>query len=381
MKKHVCYLDNAATSFPKPKRVISEINKCLTEYCGNAGRGAHRLSLTAATKIYECREEICSLVNAPTPENVILVPSCTYGLNLIIKGALEIGDHVLISDMEHNSVLRPVHRLSSEGKITYDVFDCLLKTDTEIINSIKSKITPRTKLVVCNHQSNICSFSAPIEKIGELCKQNNIFFAIDTAQSIGHLEVDMQKMNISYLSAPAHKGLYGIQGAGFVVINSKSKLKTLIEGGNGIRSLDTEMPDLLPERHEVGTLPLPGIVALCEGIKEVKKRTLLEISAHEHNLFRCLRDGLLNINTATVYAPDFEGSTLSFNLKNLSAERVCALLDEENICTRSGFHCSALAHTALGTKEIGTVRVSFGIFNTQRDVDKILSTINKISKF
>ena len=162
MKKHICYLDNAATSFPKPKSVVAEINKCLTEYCGNAGRGAHRLSLAAATKIYECREEICSFINSRIPENVIFVPSCTYGLNLIIKGALDVGDHALISDMEHNSVLRPIHRLSREGKITYNVFDCLLKTDDEILNSIKSKITPRTKLLVCNHQSNICSFSAPI---------------------------------------------------------------------------------------------------------------------------------------------------------------------------------------------------------------------------
>lgn len=381
MKNKICYLDNAATSFPKPKSVINEVNKCLTAYCGNAGRGSHRLSLYAANKIYECREEICSLINAPSPESVVFVPSCTYGLNLVIKGALCSGDHVIISDMEHNSVLRPLHKLASEGKITYDVFPCLLKSDEEILYSIKSKIKPNTRLVICNHQSNICSFSAPIDKIGELCKNFNVLFAVDSAQSIGHYNIDIQKMNINYLSAPAHKGLMGIQGCGFVVINSQNKLKTLIEGGNGIYSLESTMPDFLPERHEIGTLPLPAIVGLYEGIKEVKTRGIHEISSHECELFRYLRDELLNINGTTVYVPECEGSTLSFNHEKLSADRLSSILDEQNICVRSGFHCSALAHISLGTNEIGTVRASFGIFNTKNDVDRLLSAINNISKF
>ena len=380
MKNKICYLDNAATSFPKPKSVIQEVQKCLSTYCGNAGRGSHRLSLQAANKIYECRELICGLINAPAPENIVFAPSCSYGLNLIIKGALDFGDHVLISDMEHNSVLRPIQKLADEGKITFDVFECLLKTDEEIINSIKSKIKPSTKMLICNHQSNICSFCAPIDKIGGLCKKYNVLFVLDVAQSIGHYNIDMQKMNINYLSAPAHKGLYGLQGAGFVAINSKNALKTLVEGGNGIRSLEATMPDFLPERHEVGTLPLPSIVGLCEGIKEVNRRTNQGITTHERELFRALRDGLLNIDAITVYAPDFEGSTLSFNINNLSAERVCALLDEQFICLRAGFHCSALGHASLGTQEIGTVRASFGVFNTKNDVHKLLLAINNFKE-
>ena len=381
MKNKLYYLDNAATSFPKPKSVIKEVEKCLSSYCGNAGRGSHKLSLFAANKIYECREEICNLINTPAPENIVFVPSCSYGLNLIIKGALEIGEHVLISNMEHNSVLRPIQKLANEGKITFDIFDCLLKSDDEILNSIKSKIKSNTKLIICNHQSNICSFCAPINKIGELCKKYNILFAVDVAQSIGHYIIDMKKMNINYLSAPTHKGLYGIQGCGFVAINSANSLKTLIEGGNGIHSLERSMPDFLPERHEVGTLPLPAIVGLFEGIKEVKSRDFDEIGAHERELFRILRDGLLNVNKTNVYAQDFEGSTLSFNVNNLPAERVCSLLDDENICLRGGFHCAALAHSSLNTTETGTVRASFGIFNTKNDIDKLLFAINKITKF
>ena len=384
MKNAIFYLDNAATSFPKPKSVINEVSKCLFEYCGNAGRSSHKLSLRAAEKIYECREQICELVNAPLPESVIFVPSCTYGLNLIIKGLLDAGDHVLISDMEHNSVLRPIQKLASEGKITFDVFSALSledKTDEAIIESIKNKLRKNTKLIICNHQSNVCSYSLPVDKIGTLCKKMGIFFALDVAQSIGHTPIDMQKMNINYLSAPGHKGLLGPQGSAFVVINSQNVLKTLVEGGSGVLSLDSEMPTFLPERHEAGTLPLPAIAGLCEGIKEVKMRKIDEISAHERELFNYLQNGLLNIKHVALYAPNFAGSTLSFNIEGVPAQRICSALSDENICIRSGFHCSPLAHSSLGTTEIGTARVSLGVFNTKNDVDKLLFAVNNLCKF
>ena len=211
-----------------------------------------------------------------------------------------------------------------------------------------------------------------------MCNKYNVIFALDVAQSIGHYNIDVQNMNIDYISAPGHKGIYGPQGSAFVVINSKNLLEPLIEGGNGIYSLESKMPDFLPERHEVGTPPLPSIVGLCEGIKEIKSRGIEEISAHERDLFTHLRDNLLNISGVTVYMHEFEGNTLSFNVNNIPPEQVCALLDEENICVRSGFHCSALGHTSLGTKETGTVRASFGFFNTKKDIDKLLSLISKI---
>ena len=381
MKNSICYLDNAATTFPKPPNVVKEMYHCLNYYCGNAGRGSHKLSIFAAKKIYESREEICTLINAPSPENIVFVPSCSYGLNLIIKGILKQGDHVLISDMEHNSVYRPISHLANMGKITFDTFSALTSKDKShesIIENIEKKIRQNTKLIICTHQSNICSFSLPIAKIGELCKKYNILFALDVAQSIGHYHIDMQNSNINYISAPGHKGLYGPQGSAFVAINSKNTLKTLIEGGNGIYSLESTMPDFLPERHEIGTLPLPSIVGLCEGIKEIKSRGIDEISNHERNLFGYLRNGLLNIEGTTVYAPEFEGNTLSFNHNKLSSEQICSLLDQENICVRAGFHCSALGHTSLGTKEIGTLRVSFGIYNNKNDIDKLLTVINNL---
>ncbi len=380
MKNSICYLDNAATSFPKPPAVARAISQCIDTYCGNAGRGSHKLSLLAANKIYDTREAICHLINAPEPESIVFVPTCTYGLNLIIKGILKQGDHVLCSDMEHNSVYRPLERLKNEGVITYDTFSAISNdsSDDDIINEIKKKLRKNTKLLICTHQSNICSYSLPVDKIGELCKKNHVLFALDVAQSIGHYRLDVQEMNIALLSAPGHKGLYGPQGSAFVYVEPSISLSTLIEGGNGIYSLSPDMPDFAPERYEVGTLPLPSIVGLNEGVKFVKEQGLDAINQGEKELFCLLRDGLLNISGVTVHMPRHEGNTLLFNLKHIPAERVCALLDEQNICVRGGFHCSALGHTSLGTKETGAVRASFGIFNNKKDIERLLSIINKI---
>lgn len=379
MNDRICYLDNAATSFPKPSAVTREVARCLRDYCGNAGRGSHKMSLFAAQKIYECRELLSSLIGAPSPESIAFVPSCTYGLNLIIKGILRPGDHVILSDMEHNAVWRPIVKLAHDGIITYDVFSALSqpnRSEKELLTEIERKIKKNTRLIICNHQSNICSYSLPIHKIGELCKNYHVLFALDVAQSIGHYNIDIQKMNINFLSAPAHKGLYGVQGAGFVAINSAEILDTLIEGGNGVDSLLPQMSDLAPERYEVGTLPLPAIVGLYEGAKFVKIIGVDAIRDHERELFRYLRDGLLEIGGVTVHLPGFEGNTLSFNTNNHSAEAVCRALDDANICVRGGFHCTALAHKALKTDNTGTVRVSFGIFNRKSDIDKLLSAVN-----
>ena len=380
MKNKLTYLDNSATSFPKPKSVLEEVSKCIDLYCGNAGRGSHKMSLLAARKIYDCREAICNLINAPTPESIVFIPSCTFGLNLIIKGILMPGDHVLISDMEHNSVYRPLSKLQKEGKITFNTFSALSKSEEnedKIVNNIKNKLRKNTKLIICNHQSNICSYFLPIEKIGALCKENHILFAVDCAQSIGHIDIDMQKMNINFLSAPGHKGLYGLQGSAFIALNTNILPDTLIEGGNGINSLDPYMNDTLPERYESGTLPLPCIAGLYEGIEEINHIGISYINEYEKELFRYLRDGLLNIKDTCVYASKFEGNTLLFNINTFSADKISSILDEQNICVRAGLHCAPLAHSSLGTAQKGAVRVSFSIFNTKYDVDRLLSVVNK----
>lgn len=383
MSARITYLDNAATSFPKPPSVSREVKRCLDSYCGNAGRGAHSLSLAAANKVYECREEICTLIGSSAPESIAFVPTCTYGINLILKGILKAGDHVLISDAEHNCVLRPLERLRRRGIITYDTFRALADpegSERATLNDIRSKLKKNTRLLVCTHQSNICSYSLPLQKIGALCKKNGILFAVDAAQSIGHYNIDIPSMNIDMLSAPGHKGLYGPQGSAFVAIDPSVMLDTLVEGGNGIYSLSPDMPDFLPERYEVGTLPLPCIAGLCEGIRELKRIGINTVREHEEALFERFRDGILNIKGATVYAPSHRGSTLLFDLDCAPPERVAQALDERGFCLRAGFHCSALAHRSLGTEARGGVRASFGIYNTERDVDRLLAALLAIQK-
>lgn len=379
----VIYLDNAATSFPKPQSIAQEMAKCIDNYCGNSGRGSHKLSLLAANKIYDCRELISKLVGVDLPENIVFTPSCTYGLNLIIKGYLQAGDHVLISDMEHNAVLRPLYKLKKEGGITYDVFPALLNaeiSDEKLLLEIERRIRKNTRLIICNHQSNICSYSLPLKKIGALCKREGIELVVDAAQSVGHLDIDMRDMNVAFLSAAGHKGLYGPQGSAFIAVNSKRILETLIEGGVGIHSLDNDMPFDLPERYEAGTMPLPSIVGLQEGLKFVEYYTLEGIRAHEQMLFRYARERLLNMNEVKVYLPEFEGSTILFNIDGASAEQIGEFLDRGSICVRAGFHCSALAHRSLGTAEAGGVRVSFGAFNGKRDIDRLIDAINTFNR-
>ena len=379
-----CYLDNAATSFPKPRSVTDEVGRCLRTYCGNAGRGGHSLSLAAANKIYDCRVAAADLVGLDTPENIVFVPNATYGLNLIIKGLLHYGDHVIISDMEHNSVYRPLCKLAERGEITLDIFPALsLGRDCSaerICKGIIELIKPSTRLILCNHQSNICSFALPIREIGELCEKHGIIFALDAAQSAGHIPIDMKKQHVNLLCAPGHKGLYGIQGSGFVAIRSEVLLDTLIEGGNGIQSLSPAMPDFPPERYEAGTLSTPCIAGLCEGIMEIGRIGIDTISQSEEELFIYLREGLENTRGVTVYAGEHAGSTLSFNIDGFPSDKVAYILDKRGICVRSGFHCAPLAHKALKTPPDGTIRASFGIFNTKKDVDRLLLACSDVIK-
>ena len=260
------YLDNAATSFPKPHRVVEEQLRCMQLYGGNPGRGSHALAMAAAEKIYECREELASFFGSPNLENVIFTMNTTMALNTAIKGLLRRGDHVLISDMEHNAVFRPIYKLSRDGVITYDVFQTFptnaTRTTDSICASILEKLRPNTRMLICAHASNICSATLPLAEIGALCRKKGILFLVDAAQSAGHLPINMVKMQIDALCAPGHKGLWGPQGCGVLILGEGIVADTLIEGGSGYNSLEGNMPTEVPERYEAGTLPTPAIAGL-----------------------------------------------------------------------------------------------------------------------
>ena len=379
-----CYLDNAATTFPKPVSVYNEVYRCMSRYCGNPGRGSHRLSLEASRAIFECRSLIADLVGVSELERIIFTYNTTYALNMVIKGILKLGDHVIISDMEHNAVLRPIWKLAHDGVISYDIFSSMPLLDRRspalICAKIASLIKPNTKMVICTHASNICSVTLPIKEIGEFCKKHSLFFLVDGAQSVGHYDVDVDTMNISALCFPSHKGLYGPQGCGVIALGKNVSMDTLVEGGNGINSLDGNMPMLPPERYESGTLATPVIAGLAKGVRAILSNPKGEISEYQKYLFSTAYYALSNIDNITVYAPQHSGSVLLFNLKGRTSEQISRELDSFDICTRGGFHCSALAHKTLGTPDTGAVRASFGIFNKKRDIDTLSKAILQIKK-
>ncbi len=377
------YLDHAATSFPKPCAVIEETWRCLTRYGGNPGRSGHALSLAASKKIFECRALAAELFGIDDPARVIFTMNTTQGLNTVIKGALREGDHVVISDLEHNAVYRPIVALAEEGKITYDVFPTMVgavhRSASGICAEIARLCRPETRMVVATCASNICSATLPIAEIGAFCRSRGILFVADGAQAAGHVPLAVDALSLDALCVPGHKGLYGPQGCGMVILGKDFLPDPLVEGGNGVDSLSGLMPLESPERFEAGTLPTPAIAGLSEGLKWVMARGVESIHAHEVTLYHRAREALGNMFGVTMYAPMYEGAVLSFNVDGLPSERVAGKLNERGICVRGGYHCSALGHKTLGTPDGGAVRASFGANNTVHDVDALIHAVAKIT--
>jgi selenocysteine lyase/cysteine desulfurase len=368
------YLDNAATTFPKPRSVTIAFNNAIRLYGGNPGRSSHYLSRQASRMVFETREEVASLFEGQ-PENVVFTLNATYALNIAINALRKKGGLVLMSNFEHNAVLRPV---AYGGE--YELFDAS-GTDDEVITAFTSALSFKPSLVVCNHASNLCGKVLPVERIGKLCHENGIPFIIDASQSAGRRSLSLHDTLADAICAPGHKGLYGTQGSGFVIFadkyrDSASMLFPFVHGGNGVNSLEAFMPDFLPERFEGGTLPTPAIAALCAGIKEIKRITIPNIEYLENSLGRRLTEGLSVIKGITVYG-NYGGGTVLFNVDGVSSESLAHQLDENGICVRAGYHCCPLGHSTLKTPRGGAVRASVSAYNTKYDIDRLLSALNK----
>ena len=378
------YLDNAATSFPKPPEVIAEISRCMTEYCGNPGRGSHKLALAAAEKIYDCRAALCDLFSADAPENVVFTQNATHALNIAILSLAREGAHLICSDCEHNSVRRPLEYLARERGCSYSVFNSHIndpyRSPQKICRSISSLIRPETVAVISTACPNVCSARMPLAEIGALCQKANLYFIVDGAQGAGHFEINMKISNISALAIPGHKGLLGPQGSGALLLSKDFPARSLTFGGSGTASLDAEMPAELPERLEAGTLSTPSIVGLEAGIKAVNDIGIDKIASHEAMLYRKALRLLSEIRGVTVYAPRYTGSVISFNIDGIPSDRVANLLSERDICVRGGFHCNPLAHKTLGSDSYGSVRASFSPFNTADDVYALADAVRTIAR-
>ncbi len=376
------YFDNAATTGHKPESVKKAVLDALRIYSVNPGRGGYKESIKCSEMIYGCRKKVAELFGASGPERVVFVPNCTAALNFVIKGVLKKGDHCVASVLEHNAVSRPLYKLSKAG-VSVDFADAVFDDDEKTVEAFRRLIRPNTKLVVCTHASNVNGQVLPIEKIGALCKERNILFAVDAAQTAGILSIDMKKQNIDYLCVAAHKGLYSPMGLG-VLIAEKNLENTLIEGGTGNSSLQFEQPKELPERFESGTVNVPAIAGLSASIDFVKSRGIEHIYSYEMSLARDFYKGLKEISEITILSPPPKNEktvpTIAFNMKNKKSEEIAELLAAENIAVRAGFHCAALAHKKLGTEEMGAVRVCFSIFNSEAEIKRVLSVLKKVIK-
>lgn len=376
------YLDNAATSYPKPQIVIDETMRCMRDYCGNPGRGSHSLSLAASEVVFSVREKLDRLFNGYGPEYCVFTLNTTYALNIALKSLVDKGCHVLISDMEHNSVLRQVTSLERDHIITFDIFRTFGGNVDRLIKDLKTRINKKTSIIICQHVSNICGTVLPLERIGKLCRSFGIKLIVDAAQSAGLYDIDIKKFSIDALCIPSHKSLYGPQGAGAVLYSGRitDKIRTFVEGGSGSDSLNPYMPSLLPDRLEAGTLPTPSIAGWSQGIDYIMSNGISEMRRHEFELSNKLTLSLLNDNSFVVYEPNKCGNSVLFNVNGKSPDSVSNALNNAGICTRAGFHCAPLAHKTLCTGNSGAIRSSFGIYNTKKDIDILLDELNKIKK-
>lgn len=378
------YFDNGATTFPKPRAVVNAVDRTMRYYGANPGRSGHNMSLKASEIMYDCRKNAAKLFNADSPEKIIFASNCTAALNYVIKGILKVGDHAVISSLEHNAVLRPLENLKDNG-VEYSIAD-YSPDDEETINNFRNAIKPNTKLVICTHASNVFGVRLPVERIAALCRIHGVLFCVDAAQTAGVVPISLKDSCIDYLCTAGHKGLYGPMGTGILVINSETLPESLIQGGTGSFSSDRKQPAILPDRYESGTPNLPGIAGLNEGIKFVMKKTERGIERQETRLAVRLYNKLKNIPGVVLYTDSPEAHrcvpVVSFNIEGLDSEETAEILDKRfNIAVRAGLHCAPLAHEFFGTNNIGTVRAVLSVFSTCEQVDYFASSIRTINKF
>lgn len=376
------YLDNSATTNPKPLSVIKAVDESLTYYCANPGRSGHKLSMLTAQKVFDCRSSICRLFNIDDENKVVFTSSCTHAVNIVIKGLLKSGDHCVISSLEHNCVVRPLEKLKEKG-VTYSVADVDLYNDDATVNNFRNKINERTKLIVCTHASNVFGAKLPVERICALAHRYGILFCLDTAQSAGVFDIDIKNSGFDFVCCAGHKGLYGPMGIGVLVFGCDIVPDSLIEGGTGSDSQSYVQPSILPDRFESGTLNIPGICGLKKGIDFVMSKGIRNIRAKEQNHIKRLYNFLSSNNKTQVYfdihkVSDF-APVLSFNIRDVDCESVAKVMSNKyNIALRSGLHCAILAHKYMKTEKTGTVRISPSFFTTEKD---IISLINAIKFF
>ncbi len=377
------YVDNASTSWPKPESVYQAIDEFMRKNAGNPGRGSHSMALAAAEVVDQTRSLLARLFNIPTPERIIFTLNCTDAINIGLKGLLRPGDHVITDSIAHNSLARPLRKLERNG---VNVERLLPSFSSGVLSpqAIEAAITPKTRLLVVTHGSNVTGIVQPVRKYGEIARQHGIIFMVDAAQTAGRYPIDVQADYIDLLAFPGHKGLFGPQGTGGLYISSRVDLDTLREGGTGTFSETEEQPEVFPDKHESGTPNTLGICGLGAGVKFIFEQGLAQIRAKEEELTSRLIQGLSQISGVSIYrSPDSAEQTavISFNIDGYEPTEVGVILDQAfDIKVRTGLHCAPSVHRLIGTFPHGTVRLSPGYFNSEAEMDFVLSAIEKIAR-
>ena len=378
------YLDNASTSFPKAPTVATAISDYITNRGININRGSYSLAYDVEDIIYTTRQRLNTLFNGHDPSHVIFTQNVTMSLNMVIKGLLKAGDHVLVSSMEHNAVMRPLTQLLDKG-IAFDIIPCD-KTGSIQLESMDSLIRPNTVAMIINHASNVCGTIQPLESIGSICKAHNLQFIVDAAQTAGVIPIDVKACHIDALCFTGHKGLLGPQGIGGIILTKEmaQTLVPLIAGGTGSFSHLETLPTHMPDAFESGTLNLPGIIGLNEGLSYIESQGMENIHNHELALTQAFLEGLQSIDGINIVGmQNIQDRTavVSITIDGMDPASIAYELESTyHIMTRVGLHCAPRAHQTLGTYPEGTVRFSFGYANTHKDVEFALSALHRILK-
>ncbi len=381
MGEEFVYLDNAATTWPKPEQVYQAVDKTMRESCANPGRSSHQMSLKAERIVEEARQAVAQFFHAPSHKNVVFTLNCTDALNIILKGLIKAGDRVITGPYEHNSVMRPLRTLQRSGT---SVAIAPGTSDFSIdLDRFRSLCKEGVDYAVVSHVSNVTGCIAPVREIADIVHEKGGILILDAAQSAGIIDIDMQQLGVDVIAAPGHKGLMGPMGVGILVLGDNLPVQPFREGGTGNKSQEDSQPKELPWLLEAGTANLPGIAGLLAGIRYIQSIGVNTIAEHEKELARRLVDGLKKLDGVRFYCDPGEPQTgvISFTLDFIDVSLTGTMLDQAfNIGVRTGLHCAPAAHKTIGTFPAGTVRVSFGYYNRSDHVDRLICSLYALAK-
>lgn len=381
------YLDNGATTFPKPDAVPKAVYEYMTEVGSNINRGTYEAAYDLESIVFDTRQMLCDMFGGEDCKNVIFTKNITESLNIVLKGFLKPGDHVLTSSMEHNAVMRPLVQLEKAG-VEFTRIPCTEEGEL-ILSELESCLRPNTKAIVMLHASNVCGTLMPIKEVGKFAKEHGLKFILDSAQTAGVFPIDMREMNIDALCFTGHKGLLGPQGTGGFILKEDMipLIDPIISGGTGSISHTEEIPDFMPDRFESGTMNLPGIVGLHASLEWINEKGIDSIREHELKLCEHFLNGIQVLadekKLRILGKPDIEGRTGVVSVQPLErdpAEVAFELDSEYGIMTRVGLHCSPIAHKTMNTYPVGTIRFSFGFANTDEDIDTAIRALEELLK-